>query len=134
MDLTFFFDLSFNLSPSLSSSLSFFLIFLSNKKIISEAVVLIPYQVAVRPPRFINPRLNRRNYNKIEQFYVFPIEENIINNENNTISSELIIEIIKQNQEFKNLLLEQNKTIIELSKNSSTNINNINNNINSNNK
>ena len=34
----------------------------------------------------------------------------------NNISSELIIEIIKQNQEFKDLLLEQNKTIIELSK------------------
>ena len=49
--------------------------------------------------------------------------------ENNAISSELIIEIIKQNQEFKNLLLEQNKTIIELSKNSTTN-NTINNNSN----
>jgi hypothetical protein len=45
-------------------------------------------------------------------------------NENN-ITSELIIEIIKQNQEFKDLLLEQNKTIIELSKNNNTtNINN----------
>jgi len=45
------------------------------------------------------------------------------------ITPELIIEIIKQNQEFKNLLLEQNKTIIELSKNTSTT-----NNINSHNK
>ena len=50
----------------------------------------------------------------------------------NNITPELIIEIIKQNQEFKNLLLEQNKTIIELSKNNTTNINNSN--INSNNK
>jgi hypothetical protein len=49
---------------------------------------------------------------------------NEINNETN-ITPELIIEIIKQNQEFKDLLLEQNKTIIELSKNSST-INNTN--------
>jgi hypothetical protein len=39
----------------------------------------------------------------------------------NNISTELIVEIIKQNQEFKDLLLEQNKTIIELSKNNSSN-------------
>jgi hypothetical protein len=50
----------------------------------------------------------------------------------NNITPDLIIEIIKQNQEFKDLLLEQNKTIIELSKNSTTNNNNTN--INSNNK
>ena len=48
------------------------------------------------------------------------------------ITPELIIEIIKQNQEFKDLLMEQNKTIIELSKNTTTN--NTNTNINSNNK
>jgi len=56
-------------------------------------------------------------------------EENkiIIESENNNISSELILEIIKQNQEFKDLLLEQNKTIIELSKNSTTNNTNISN-------
>ena len=48
----------------------------------------------------------------------------IIETENNNITSEMIIEIIKQNQEFKDLLLEQNKTIIELSKNGTTNINN----------
>jgi hypothetical protein len=45
----------------------------------------------------------------------------IVETENNNITSEMIIEIIKQNQEFKDLLLEQNKTIIELSKNSTTN-------------
>jgi hypothetical protein len=44
--------------------------------------------------------------------------ENVVNNHN--ITPDLIIEIIKQNQEFKDLLLEQNKTIIELSKNSNT--------------
>ena len=54
-----------------------------------------------------------------------------IESENNSITSELILEIIKQNQEFKDLLLVQNKTIIEISKNS-TNISNSN--INSNNK
>ncbi len=54
---------------------------------------------------------------------------------NANITSELIIEIIKQNQEFKTLLVEQNKSIIELSKNSSiTNNNNISNTSNSHNK
>jgi uncharacterized protein involved in tolerance to divalent cations len=56
-------------------------------------------------------------------------DTNVIQYENN-IAPELIIEIIKQNQEFKDLLLEQNKTIIELSKNSSTTNNTINNNSN----
>jgi hypothetical protein len=56
---------------------------------------------------------------------------NNITNELNTISSDLILNIIQQNQEFKDLLLEQNKTIIELSKNSTTNNNT---NINSHNK
>ena len=55
-------------------------------------------------------------------------EENKIIESSNNIAPELIIEIIKQNQEFKDLLIEQNKTIIELSKNSSTTNNTINNN------
>jgi hypothetical protein len=45
---------------------------------------------------------------------------NNIYKSSNIISQDMIIEIIKQNQEFKDLLLEQNKTIIELSKNSNT--------------
>jgi hypothetical protein len=53
--------------------------------------------------------------------------------DNNNITPELILEIIKQNQEFKDLLLEQNKTIIEMSKHSQIN-NTINNNSNINNK
>ena len=52
---------------------------------------------------------------------------------NTNITPELIIEIIKQNQEFKTLLVEQNKSIIELSKNSSI-TNNTNNTVNSHNK
>jgi hypothetical protein len=56
----------------------------------------------------------------------------VIDKEDNNISPELILSIIQQNQEFKDLLLEQNKTIIELSKNNTTN--NTTNNINSNNK
>ena len=58
-------------------------------------------------------------------------EENIIESEN-IISSELILNIIHQNQEFKDLLLEQNKIIIEMSKNNGTT--NINNTTNSHNK
>jgi len=54
-------------------------------------------------------------------------DSNIIQYEN-SISSELIMNIINQNQEFKDLLIEQNKTIIELSKN--INITNNNNSMN----
>ena len=48
------------------------------------------------------------------------IENKNIEFENNTISSNLILNIIQQNQEFKDLLLEQNKIIIEMSKNNGT--------------
>jgi hypothetical protein len=48
--------------------------------------------------------------------------------EENIISPELILNIIQQNQEFKDLLLEQNKTIIEISKNGTNNTTNISNN------
>jgi hypothetical protein len=58
-------------------------------------------------------------------------EENIIESENN-ISPELILNIIQQNQEFKDLLLEQNKIMIEMAKNNNTT--NINNTSNSHNK
>ena len=44
------------------------------------------------------------------------------------ISPDLILNIIQQNQEFKDLLLEQNKIMIEMTKNSTTNINNSHNN------
>jgi hypothetical protein len=49
--------------------------------------------------------------------------------EETEITSELILNIIQQNQEFKDLLIEQNKIIIEISKNNNTtNINNTTNN------
>jgi len=62
------------------------------------------------------------------------INESSINELNNIdiTDSNIIIQLIKQNEDFKNLLIEQNKTIIELSKNNS--ITNNNNNINSHNK
>ena len=52
------------------------------------------------------------------------------------MQTSLILELVKQNQEFKQLLIEQNKTIIELAKNGQVNNNTINNtsNINNNNK
>jgi len=68
----------------------------------------------------------KKCFKKIEESQQVIIEE-----PENNITPELIIEIIKQNQDFKNLLLEQNKTMIELSKNN-TNINNTVNNVNNN--
>jgi hypothetical protein len=58
-----------------------------------------------------------------------------LNNSNNSIEklTNLVVEVVKQNQDFKDLILEQNKIIIDLSKNSGNNNNN-NNNINSHNK
>ena len=40
------------------------------------------------------------------------------------MQTSLILELVKQNQEFKQLLIEQNKTIIEVAKNSQNNNNN----------
>jgi hypothetical protein len=59
--------------------------------------------------------------------------ENIIEELNKQITPELIISILHQNKEFQNMLIEQNKTIVEMSKNSS-NTNNTINTINSHNK
>ena len=62
-------------------------------------------------------------------------ESDEINNEelNNQITPELIMSVLQQNKELQKMLIEQGKTIMELSKNSSnTNISN--NNINSHNK
>ena len=52
------------------------------------------------------------------------IENNQIFESNN--SNENLFEILKQNQEFKDLILEQNKIIMELAKNAGNNNNNIN--------
>ena len=50
------------------------------------------------------------------------------------MQTNLILELVKQNQEFKQLLIEQNKTILEVAKNSQVNNNNNTINTNSNNK
>ena len=60
------------------------------------------------------------------------INEEKIEDLNQEITPSMILSVIQQNQEFKDLLIEQNKIIIEMSKNSQ--INNTINNNNSNNK
>ncbi len=62
--------------------------------------------------------------------------ENNIENNNNIISPELVMNVLQQNNNLHQLLIEQNKTIIELSKNNQfiTNNNNNTNMINSHNK
>ena len=69
-----------------------------------------------------------------------PIQENITMTiqepepGNNQYSSDLILELLKRNQEFKELIIEQNKQMLEMSKDRSiTNNNNCNNNITQNN-
>ena len=54
--------------------------------------------------------------------------------QSNNITPELVLNIIQQNQEFKDLLLEQNKIMIEMAKNNNTTNNNTNINNNSHNK
>jgi hypothetical protein len=53
-----------------------------------------------------------------------------LNNLNQEITPQMILSVIQQNQELHQILLEQNKTIIEISKNSQINNNTINNNSN----
>jgi hypothetical protein len=69
------------------------------------------------------------NYNQIQ------IEQPPKTSSSDDMQTSLILELVKQNQEFKQLLIEQNKTIIELAKNGQVNNNTINNtsNINNNN-
>jgi ribosomal protein L37AE/L43A len=69
---------------------------------------------------------NRSGLWKHKQMCISTSQTDKTNTEN--ITPELVVEIIKQNQEFKNMLIEQNKQIIELSKNIGNNNNNNNNN------
>ena len=50
-----------------------------------------------------------------------------IHTSSDDMQTSLILELVKQNQEFKQMLIEQNKTIIEVAKNSQINNNTINN-------
>jgi hypothetical protein len=59
-----------------------------------------------------------------------PITEKVTPSQHDEQSqTNLIIELVKQNQEFKQLLMEQNKTMIEVAKNNHVNNNTINNTI-----
>ena len=58
----------------------------------------------------------------------------LIKNANNNNNTDTIMELIKQNQEFKELIVDQNKTIMELSARTNNITNNNNNTINNNNQ
>ena len=62
------------------------------------------------------------------------IEEKINNNNSPEISQELVLSILKQNSELQHTIIEQNNTIIEMSKNIQTTNSHNNNNTNSHNK
>jgi hypothetical protein len=67
--------------------------------------------------------------NNEEMKYTENFKNNIVVDKNNEISQETILSILKQNNELQQMLMEQNKTIIELSKNNTiTNCNNNSNN------
>ena len=63
-----------------------------------------------------------------------PIEATKPSQDDDTSQTNLILELVKQNQEFKQLLIEQNKTTLEVAKNSQVNNTINNNNTNSHNK
>jgi len=71
---------------------------------------------------------HKKRCDQIKKIEIEEIEE-IKEIEENTITPELILNIIQQNQELQQMLFEQNKSIIEMSKNNNT-INNLNNNSN----
>jgi hypothetical protein len=58
-----------------------------------------------------------------------PIQSNQLSVDDQ-VQTSIILELVRQNQEFKQLLIEQNKTIIEVAKNSQVNNNTINSNSN----
>ena len=70
------------------------------------------------------PALTPPTYTQIQSIPL-PVDENM--------QTSLILELVKQNHEFKQLLIEQNKTIIEVAKNSQINNNTISNSNNNNN-
>jgi hypothetical protein len=72
--------------------------------------------------KLFNDRAGHWRHKKICNFKEDTKTDNKTDNkkEDNEITSELILNIIQQNQEFKDLLIEQNKIIIEISKNNNT--------------
>jgi len=61
---------------------------------------------------------------KCTQIAITPTEKVAPLQADDPMQTSLILELVKQNQEFKQLLIEQNKTIIEVAKNSQVNNNN----------
>ncbi len=64
---------------------------------------------------------------KCTQIAITPTEKVASLHVDDQLQTSLILELVKQNQEFKEMLIEQNKTIIEVAKNSQINNNTINN-------
>ena len=92
----------------------------------------------IEPKKFVcelcNKIFNARNtlwYHKKK--CVILEKKSLINNQEETNTNNIVIELLKQNQEFQKLILEQNKQIMELSSKNNTNITN-NGSINSHNK
>jgi hypothetical protein len=74
-----------------------------------------------------------RHKQKCTQIAITPTEQVASLLVDDHMQTSLILELVKQNQEFKQLLIEQNKTIIEVAKNSQINNNTISNSHNNNN-
>jgi hypothetical protein len=74
-----------------------------------------------------------RHKQKCTQLTTTPTEKVTPLQADDNIQTNLILELVKQNQEFKQLLMEQNKTMLEVAKNSQVNNNTINNTSNINN-
>jgi hypothetical protein len=84
-------------------------------------------------PYFCNCGKEYRTYSGIWKHKKLCHENNIVSSISHEITPELIMSVLQQNKELQTLVIEQNKTIVELAKtNNSSNINS--HNVNSNNK
>ena len=79
-------------------------------------------------------RQNLHRHKKICTYILPPVATSNDNLPQPTIDASLVLELLKQNQEFKDLLIEQNKQMIELANKAGNNNGNNNNNTNCNNK
>jgi hypothetical protein len=95
-------------------------------EILQNTTNLVP-----KVPEFICNNCNKKYkhhsslYNHKKNCIIEKENEDKNNKNNNEISPELIMSVLQQNKELQTMLIEQNKTIIELSKNNSITNNNI---------
>jgi hypothetical protein len=99
---------------------------LKNVEILQNTTILVP-----KVPEFICNNCNNKYkhhsslYNHKKKCIIEKEDTNEDKINTNEISPELIMSVLQQNKELQTILLEQNKTIIELSKNNSITNNNI---------